>query len=66
MLVQFATEGWPANGRVDRSEHPYDKVVDAEVDPMEDLMNHTAKADHHWRSPRRKAISALADMGNYQ
>jgi hypothetical protein len=59
--------GWPPNGRVCNSEHPYDKVIDADIKPELDWQTMTPRRDRHsWRSPRRMAISALSDMGNYQ
>jgi hypothetical protein len=74
VLVKFAVTGWPANGRVADSPHPYDKIVTCPE--LDDLHGETFQEvqilglrpknnGHYWRSPRRLAITALADMTNY-
>jgi hypothetical protein len=65
-LVQIAVRGWPSNGDLLASQHPYDGVVGMYHDSVcgeadgSPLMG--PDPGPYWRSPRRKAIGCLAAM----
>jgi hypothetical protein len=73
-LVHVAVTGWPADGKLAAPKHPYDKVTDVgpnavewECDPsVMTSENGEKRAGPCWRSPRRRAIVCLADMGHYK
>jgi hypothetical protein len=69
-LVHVAMTGWPADGNLTASKHPYDAVVDvgaagvvheAYCGPE---VNDFKEGSLRWRSARRKAIVCLADLGH--
>lgn len=71
-LVHVATAGWPADGNLATSKHPYDTVKDVgaaavqyERDSMPSVKG-VSKAGPKWRSPRRRAIVCLSMLGHYK
>jgi hypothetical protein len=78
-LVHVAVTGWPADGNLAASQHPYDKATDVPLDAVEHetepqflasldtmMMESEKRPGPKWRSPRRMAIVCLADMGHYK
>jgi hypothetical protein len=67
-LVRVAVTGWPAEGHLSSSSHPYDAVVNVRDGPfsMPEIAQQLGMDDGDWASPRRIALDCLADMSNYQ
>jgi hypothetical protein len=71
-LVHIAVTGWPADGNLAASKHPYDIVTDVgaaalkyEADSMTAVKG-VKKSGPKWRSPRRRAIVCLSVLGHYR
>jgi hypothetical protein len=67
-LVRVAVTGWPAEGKLSSSSHPYDALANLRDGPfsMPELSQQLGMGDGDWASPRRIALDCLADMSNYQ
>jgi len=65
-LVKIALTGWPNNARLSSSKHPYDVVISTDKTARVDWQSLLGDNPRKWRSPRRNAISCLAEMGNYR
>jgi hypothetical protein len=70
-IVHVAVTGWPADGNLTASKHPYDRVTDVGAAAVQHEAHFLApvktlkQGKHRWRSPRRRAIMALAGLGHY-
>lgn len=72
-LVHVAVTGWPSDGNLTASKHPYDTVVDVgatgvphEADATSAAMDGVKEGSPRWRSARRKAIMCLADLAHFK
>lgn len=61
-LVRIATAGWPTDGMVAQSQHPYDVLINIYANSRK---FNGEPWEERWFSPRRMAIRCLAEMANY-